>query len=233
MSNRLNVAPNDLSAFWMPFTANRQFKQSPRMLVSAKDMHYTASDGRKILDGTAGLWCVNAGHCRPKITEAIQRQAATLMHVSNLYGSPQGEALAQRLVELTFADTVFVTNSGTEAAELAIKMVRKYWHSKGQPGRFEILTFEGAFHGRSTGAIAAAGSEKMTAGYGPLMPGFRVLPWGDMEALEAAMSDSTAAVMLEPVASVHLYILTPELPEVSGCASMPMSIRTSSKFMPG
>ena len=78
MSNRLKVTPNDLSAFWMPFTANRQFKQAPRMLVAAKDMHYTASDGRKILDGTAGLWCVNAGHCRPKITEAIQHQAAEL-----------------------------------------------------------------------------------------------------------------------------------------------------------
>ena len=103
------------------------------------------------------------------------------------------------LVDKTFADTVFVTNSGTEAAELAIKMVRKYWHANGQPERIEILTFEGAFHGRSTGAIAAAGSEKMTAGYGPLMPGFRVLPWGDMAALEAAMSDGTAAVMLEPV----------------------------------
>ena len=90
MSNRLRVTPNDLSAFWMPFTANRQFKQAPRMLVSAKDMHYTATDGRKILDGTAGLWCVNAGHCRPKIVEAIQNQAGELDYAPDLPDGPSG-----------------------------------------------------------------------------------------------------------------------------------------------
>ena len=121
------------------------------------------------------------------------------MHVSNLYGSPQGEHLAQRLVDLTFADTVFFTNSGTEAAELAIKMARKYWYDQGQPERTEIVTFEGAFHGRSTGAIAAAGSDKLTKGFGPLMPGFRVLPFGDHDALRAAITNRTAAVMLEPI----------------------------------
>ena len=99
-----------------------------------------------------------------------------------------GARLADLLVENTFADTAFITNSGTEAAELAIKMVRKYWSDAGEPDRIEILTFEGAFHGRSTGAIAAAGSEKMVKGFGPLMPGFRQLPWGDMEALKAAIS---------------------------------------------
>jgi acetylornithine/N-succinyldiaminopimelate aminotransferase len=107
--------------------------------------------------------------------------------------------MADLLVEHTFADTAFITNSGTEAAELAIKMVRKYWSEQGEPDRIEILTFEGAFHGRSTGAIAASASEKMVKGFGPLMPGFRQLPWGDMAALEAAISEHTAAVMLEPV----------------------------------
>lgn len=158
-----------------------------------------ATDGTRYLDLGAGI-AVNAlGHANPELVAALTAQAGRIWHVSNLYQIPEQQRLAEMLVDRTFADTVFVTNSGTEAAELAIKMVRKYWHSKGQPERIEILTFEGAFHGRSTGAIAAAGSEKMTAGYGPLMPGFRVLPWGDMEALEAAMSDSTAAVMLEPV----------------------------------
>ena len=158
-----------------------------------------ATDGTRYLDLGAGI-AVNAlGHANPELVAALTAQAGRIWHVSNLYQIPEQQRLAEMLVDKTFADTVFVTNSGTEAAELAIKMVRKYWHANGQPERIEILTFEGAFHGRSTGAIAAAGSEKMTAGYGPLMPGFRVLPWGDMAVLEAAMSGSTAAVMLEPV----------------------------------
>ncbi|TIV31483.1 MAG: aminotransferase class III-fold pyridoxal phosphate-dependent enzyme, partial [Mesorhizobium sp.] len=117
MSNRLKVTPNDLSAFWMPFTANRQFKQAPRMFVSAKDMHYTTSDGRKVLDGTAGLWCVNAGHCRPKITEAIQHQAAELDYAPAFQmGHPIVFELANRLVDIApkGMDHVFFTNSGSE-----------------------------------------------------------------------------------------------------------------------
>lgn len=158
-----------------------------------------AADGTRYLDLGAGI-AVNAlGHANPDLVAALTEQAGKIWHVSNLYHIPQQQRLAELLVDRTFADTVFVTNSGTEAAELAIKMVRKYWSEKGQPERIEILTFEGAFHGRSTGAIAAAGSEKMTKGYGPLMPGFRTLPWGDMAALEAAISDRTAAVMMEPV----------------------------------
>ena len=101
MSNRLSVTPNDLRAFWMPFTANRQFKKAPRMFVSAKDMHYTTSDGRQVLDGTAGLWCVNAGHCRPKITEAIQEQAAELDYAPAFQmGHPKAFELANRLVDM-------------------------------------------------------------------------------------------------------------------------------------
>ena len=158
-----------------------------------------ATDGTRYLDLGAGI-AVNAlGHANPDLVAALTAQAGRIWHVSNLYQIPEQERLADLLVENTFADTVFVTNSGTEAAELAIKMVRKYWDHAGAPERIEILTFEGAFHGRSTGAIAAAGSEKMVKGFGPLMPGFRQLPWGDMTALEAAISDRTAAVMLEPV----------------------------------
>ena len=157
------------------------------------------ADGTRYLDLGAGI-AVNAlGHANPQLVEALTEQAGKIWHVSNLYQIPQQERLAALLVEHTFADTVFITNSGTEAAELAIKMVRKYWTEAGDPDRIEILTFEGAFHGRSTGAIAAAGSEKMVKGFGPLMPGFKQLPWGDMAALKAAISDRTAAVMLEPI----------------------------------
>ena len=157
------------------------------------------ADGTRYLDLGAGIAVNSLGHANPDLVAALTEQAGKIWHVSNLYHIPQQERLADLLVEHTFADTAFITNSGTEAAELAIKMVRKYWAEQGDPDRYEILTFEGAFHGRSTGAIAASGAEKMVKGFGPLMPGFRHLPWGDMEALRSAISDRTAAVMLEPV----------------------------------
>ena len=159
---------------------------------------YTADD-TAYLDLTSGI-AVNAlGHAHPALVAALTEQAGKLWHTSNLYHIPAQQALAEALVEHTFADTVFFTNSGTEAAELAIKMVRKFWYEAGQTQRQTILTFEGAFHGRSTGAIAAAGSEKMVKGFGPLMPGFKVLPWGDHDALNAALDETVAAVMVEPV----------------------------------
>ncbi|MDB2552184.1 aspartate aminotransferase family protein [Paracoccus sp. (in: a-proteobacteria)] len=157
-----------------------------------------ATDGTRYLDLGAGIAVNVLGHANPDLVAALTAQAGRIWHVSNLYQIPEQEALADLLVQNTFADTVFFTNSGTEAAELAIKMVRRYWYEKGED-RPEILTFEGAFHGRSTGAIAAAGSDKMVKGFGPLMPGFRQLPWDDMDALSAAIGDRTAAVMLEPV----------------------------------
>ena len=129
----------------------------------------------------------------PTLVAALGAQAAQLWHVSNLYNIPQQERLAALLVEHTFADTVFFTNSGTEAAELAIKMARKYHYDKGAAGRTEIVAFDGSFHGRSTGAIAAAGSEKMTKGFGPLMPGFQSLPFGDHDALRAALDGARSA----------------------------------------
>ncbi|MCC1481422.1 aspartate aminotransferase family protein [Roseibaca sp. Y0-43] len=174
------------------------YNRTPLSFVKGEGVWLTEASGARYLDLTSGI-AVNAlGHAHPALVQVLHDQAQALWHVSNLYKIPAQEQLAQALVDNTFADTVFFTNSGTEAAELAIKMVRKYWYERGED-RPTILTFEGAFHGRSTGAIAAAGSEKMTKGFGPLMPGFKVLPWGDHDALKAALDDSVAAVMIEPV----------------------------------
>ena len=175
------------------------YNRAPLSFVRGEGSWLVAEDGSRYLDLGAGI-AVNAlGHAHPALVAALGAQAAQLWHVSNLYSIPQQEQLAALLVDHSFADTVFFTNSGTEAAELAIKMARKYWYDQGQPERTEIVTFEGAFHGRSTGAIAAAGSDKLTKGFGPLMPGFRVLPFGDHDALRTAITDRTAAVMLEPI----------------------------------
>ena len=175
------------------------YTRAPLSFVRGEGSWLVTGDGSRYLDLGAGI-AVNAlGHAHTALVAALGAQAAQLWHVSNLYSIPQQEKLAAQLVDRSSADTVFFTNSGTEAAELAIKMARKYWYDQGQPDRIEIVTFEGAFHGRSTGAIAAAGSEKMTKGFGPLMPGFRVLPFGDHDALRAAITGRTAAVMLEPI----------------------------------
>ena len=174
------------------------YSRAPLSFVKGEGSWLVEADGRRFLDMGAGI-AVNAlGHANPALVQTLTDQAQNLWHVSNLYQIPQQQALADALVDRTFADTVFFTNSGTETAELAIKMARKYWYDKGAP-RETILTFEGAFHGRSTAAIAAAGSEKMIKGFGPLMPGFKTLPWGDMAAFEAAMDDTVCAVMVEPV----------------------------------
>ena len=157
------------------------------------------TDGRRMLDLGAGI-AVNAlGHAHPDLVAALGTQAAKLWHVSNLYQIPEQQALAEKLVAETFGDTVFFTNSGTEACELAVKMARKYWYEKGAPERTKIIAFEGAFHGRSAAGIAAAGSEKMTKGFGPLLGGFQQVPFGDHEALHAAIDDQTAAIILEPL----------------------------------
>lgn len=174
------------------------YNRTPLRFQRGQGSWLITEDGTRYLDFTSGI-AVNAlGHAHPALVAALSEQAQALWHVSNLYEIPVQEKLAEALVAHTFADTVFFTNSGTEAAELAIKMVRKYWHDQGSP-RDTIVTFEGAFHGRSTGAIAAAGSEKMTKGFGPLMPGFKTLPWGDSDALRSALDDTVAAVMIEPI----------------------------------
>ncbi len=175
------------------------YNRAPFAFVKGEGSWLTAEDGSRYLDLAAGIAVDSLGHAHPALVKALTDQAGKLWHVSNLYRIPEQEKLAEALVDLTFADTVFFTNSGTEAAELAIKMARKYHFANNQPERTQIIAFEGAFHGRSTGAIAAAGSEKMVKGYGPLMPGFTHLKWGDHEALREALTDQTCAVIIEPV----------------------------------
>jgi acetylornithine/N-succinyldiaminopimelate aminotransferase len=179
------------------------YNRAPLSFVKGEGSWLTAVDGRRYLDLGAGI-AVNAlGHANPALIQALTDQAAKVWHVSNVYTIPEQERLAELLVERTFADTVFFTNSGTETAELAIKMARKFHYEAGQPERTQIIAFEGAFHGRSTGAIAAAGSEKMVKGFGPLMPGFTHLKWpttdADHDAIRAAITDQTCAVMIEPI----------------------------------
>jgi acetylornithine/N-succinyldiaminopimelate aminotransferase len=176
------------------------YNRAPLTFERGEGSWLIAEDGRRYLDLGAGI-AVNAlGHANPALTEALNRQAHKVWHLSNLYRIPEQERLAEMLVDRTFADTVFFTNSGTEAAELAVKMARKHWHDAGRPDRTRILTFEGAFHGRSSAAIAAAGSEKMTKGFGPLLPGFTQLRWGDHEALDRAIRESdVGAVLVEPI----------------------------------
>ena len=176
------------------------YSRAPLTFTSGSGAWLTEADGRRFLDLGAGI-AVNAlGHAHPALVAALTAQAQSLWHVSNLYHIPAQQKLADLLVEHTFADTVFFTNSGTEACELAVKMARKYWYDKGQPDRTEIITFTGSFHGRSSAGIAAAGSEKMTKGFGPLLPGFTHLDFGDHDALTlAAARDNIAAIMVEPV----------------------------------
>jgi len=175
------------------------YNRAPLAFVSGEGSWLLAEDGSRYLDLGAGI-AVNAlGHAHPVLVRTLADQAGKLWHVSNLYRVPEQERLADLLVANTFADTVFFTNSGTETAELAVKMVRKYWYEKGEPSRTEILAFDGAFHGRSSAAIAAAGSEKMTKGFGPLLPGFRQLPFGDIAAVKAALNDRVAAILIEPI----------------------------------
>ena len=176
------------------------YNRAPLSFVKGEGVWLEAEDGQRYLDLGAGI-AVNAlGHANPDLVDALTTQANALWHVSNLYRIPAQQRLADALVEHSFADTCFFTNSGTEAMELAVKMARRHWHDRGQPDRTRILTFEGAFHGRSSAAIAAVGTEKMTKGFGPLLPGFTQLPWGDHEALrEAAAQADVAAILIEPV----------------------------------
>lgn len=157
-----------------------------------------SEDGSRALDFAAGIAVNLLGHGHPVLTKAIQDQAATLMHVSNLYGSPQGEKFAQRLVDTTFADTVFFTNSGAEAVECAIKTARAYHQSQGSE-RFEIITFKNAFHGRTMATISASNQEKMHKGFSPLLNGFKYVEFDDLEGAKAAIGPMTAGFLVEPI----------------------------------
>ena len=159
---------------------------------------YTA-DGRRFLDFGSGIAVNLLGHAHPKLVQVLKDQAEKLWHTSNLYKSPGQQGLAEKLVAHTFADTVFFTNSGTEAMEGVFKTIRKYHSANGNPERYRIITFEGAFHGRSLAAIAAGGQDKLLNGFGPKVDGFDQIPFGDLKLLEAAITDETAGVVIEPV----------------------------------
>ena len=175
------------------------YPRSPVRPVRGEGVYLYGESGEKYLDFAAGIAVNILGHSHPHLTKAIQEQAATLIHVSNLYGSPQGEAFAQRLVDLTFADTVFFTNSGVEAVECAIKTARRYHYAKGNPHKHDLITFKNAFHGRTMGAISATDQAKMIDGFAPLLPGFKVVEFDNLEAALAAVDENTAGFLLEPI----------------------------------
>ena len=167
--------------------------------VRGEGAYLFGEDGTRYLDFASGI-AVNAlGHGHPALTRAIAEQAATLMHVSNLYGSPQGEAFAQKLVDATFADTVFFTNSGAEAVECAIKTARRYHFANGHPERHDLITFDTAFHGRTLGTISATNQAKMRDGFEPLLPGFRYARFDDLEGALALIDAQTAGFLVEPI----------------------------------
>ncbi|HZF43156.1 MAG TPA: aspartate aminotransferase family protein [Sphingomonadaceae bacterium] len=167
--------------------------------VKGEGPYLIGEDGTRYLDFASGIAVNLLGHSHPHLIAAIQRQAATLMHVSNLYGSPQGERLAQRLVDLTFADTVFFGNSGAEAVECAIKTARRYHHAAGNPHKNRLITFSNAFHGRTMATVSATDQIKLRDGFAPLLEGFTVVPFDDLEAATAAVDDSTAGFLVEPI----------------------------------
>jgi acetylornithine/N-succinyldiaminopimelate aminotransferase len=175
------------------------YPRSPVRPVRGEGAYLYGEQGERYLDFAAGIAVNILGHGHPHLTRAIQEQAAMLMHVSNLYGSPQGEAFAKRLTDLTFADTVFFTNSGVEAVECAIKTARRYHYAKGNPHKTELITFSNAFHGRTMGAISATDQAKMIDGFAPLLPGFKVLQFNDLDAALAAIDENTAGFLLEPI----------------------------------
>lgn len=235
MSNRLKATPNDLRAFWMPFTANRQFKKNPRMFVGAKDMHYTTADGREVLDGTAGLWCCNAGHCRPKITEAIQQQAAEMDYAPAFQmGHPGAFELANRLTDISpdGLDHVMFTNSGSESVETALKAAIAYHRVKGEGSRFRLIGRERGYHGVNFGGISVGGIVANRKMFGSLLTGVDHLPHthlpkennfvrgepehgahlaDDLERIVTLHDASTiAAVIVEPVAGSTGVLIPPK-----------------------
>ena len=226
--------PEAMDAFWMPFSANRQFRKAPRMLASAKDMHYRTTDGREILDGTGGLWCCNAGHSRPRIVEAVQRQIATMDFAPTFQmGHPLPFVLAERLAAIA-PDTlkhVFFTNSGSEAVDTALKMALAYHRARGEGQRTRLIGREKGYHGVGFGGISVGGMVNNRKFYGPMLPGVdhlrhtldiarnpfsRGLPAqgaelaDDLERLVQLHDASTiAAVIVEPISGSAGVVLPP------------------------
>jgi len=224
--------PNDLEAYWMPFTANRQFKSAPRMLVAAKDMHYTSSDGRQILDGTAGLWCCNAGHGRPEIVEAIQKQAAEMDYAPPFQiGHPAAFELASRLTDIMPGDLnhVFFTNSGSESVDTALKIALAYHKSRGEGSRVKFIGRDKGYHGVGFGGISVGGLGNNRKQFGNQLPAVDHMPFfynrdtmgfskgqpetgadiaNELEAMVALHDASTiAAVIVEPmVGSAGVFV---------------------------
>jgi acetylornithine/N-succinyldiaminopimelate aminotransferase len=175
------------------------FARAPVAFVRGEGAWLEASDGRRYLDFAGGIAVSSLGHAHPAMVKALTDQAGKLWHVSNLFQIPEQEALAQRLVDLTFADKVFFGNSGAEAMECAIKTVRRYHYVSGHPEKIRIISFSGAFHGRTLAALAATGNPKYMEGLGPLPEGFDHVPLGDLKAVEQAIGNETAAILIEPV----------------------------------
>ncbi|WP_455273055.1 acetylornithine transaminase [Rhizobium herbae] len=175
------------------------YARAPLRFERGEGVWLIAEDGTRYLDFAAGVAVNSLGHAHPHLVSALKEQADKVWHLSNLYEVPGQESLSRRLTEATFADKVFFTNSGAEALECAIKTARRYHFSKGQPEKFHIITFEGAFHGRTLATIAAGGQAKYLEGFGPKAPGFYQVPFGDMAALKAAISEETAAILIEPI----------------------------------
>jgi beta-alanine--pyruvate transaminase len=230
-----NRAPNDLRAFWMPFTANRQFKKAPRMFVAADGMHYTTQDGRRVLDGTAGLWCCNAGHCRPRITTAIQEQAAEMDYAPAFQmGHPKAFELANRLVDIAppAMEHAFFCNSGSEAVETALKIAIAYQRAIGQGSRTRLIGRERGYHGVNFGGISVGGIVSNRKVFGTLLGGVDHMPhthdlarnaWSkgqpehgaeladELERIVALHDASTiAAVIVEPVAGSTGVLIPPK-----------------------
>ncbi len=235
MSTRQAPAPNDLRAFWMPFTANRQFKQAPRMFVAAEGMHYTTSDGRQVLDGTAGLWCCNAGHGRPRISEAIAAQAKELDYAPAFQmGHPKAFELANRLIGMApeGMEHAFFTNSGSESVETALKIAIAYQRAIGQGSRFRLIGRERGYHGVNFGGISVGGIVSNRKFFGTLLTGVDHLPhthlpeknrWSkgqpehgaeladELERIVTLHDASTiAAVIVEPVAGSTGVLIPPK-----------------------
>lgn len=175
------------------------YARAPLRFERGEGVWLITEDGTRYLDFAAGVAVNSLGHAHPHLVSALKEQADKVWHLSNLYEVPGQESLSRRLTEATFADKVFFTNSGAEALECAIKTARRYHFAKGQPEKFHIITFEGAFHGRTLATIAAGGQEKYLEGFGPKAPGFYQVPFGDMGALKAAISEETAAILIEPI----------------------------------